>query len=156
MQPFLRLASFRPAGEAADLPAPEKGYQEALVKLIPSEIVGLYLGGKNAIEGYFRGDARPPDAGAEPMFWMVWTVLCFVALIAFRRWATSDEKEKIPPEWPAISLAATSFLVWVYSFGDVFEHGLGVWHPVVATLLVLAWTFSVPLIYRMISDAKQP
>ena len=153
MPTFLRVSSAKLAANEAT--PPEAGYQEALVKLIPSEIIGLYLGGKNSIEGYFGGDTNPPDASAEPIYWAAWAALCLIALLIFRRWATSDASANVPPQWSAIVLTAISFGVWVYSFGDVFEHTLRIWHPVIATLLVLVWTFSVPLVYRMITDAKQ-
>lgn len=125
-------------------------YQEALAKLIPAEVVALYLGGKNAIQTYFHDGATTSDAGSEPGFWIGWLVISFLGLVAYRRWATSDKSHGVPPEWPAVAISAVSFLVWVYSFGDAFRI-VNVWHPLVATLLVLAWTFAAPLVYRLIS-----
>ncbi len=119
------------------------------MKLIPSEVVGLYLGGKNGIEAYFAASAAEAD-GSQSFFWIGWTLFCLLGLVLHRRWATSEPSAGIPPEWPAIGLAAVSFLVWVYSFGDVFKISFDVWHPLVATLLVLAWTFSSPIVYGRI------
>jgi hypothetical protein len=147
MKPFLRIKS-HPNLKSLGTDADDKpGYQETLVKLIPAEVVGLYLGGKNAIEAYFQGPARP-DSGDEPNFWLWWTIICLVGLILYRRWATSEKDAGVPPEWWAVGLSAASFLVWVYSFGDVFREKFHIWHALIATLLVLGWTFFVPFVYK--------
>jgi hypothetical protein len=154
MKPYLRLAShpnLQSLSRARDEPP---SYPEALLKLIPAEVVGLYLGGKNAIEAYFHDSSAAVRAAEEPVFWLGWTVICFVAVIAVRRWATSDKGAAVPPEWPAVGLAAISFLVWVYSFGDVFRVTFHIWHALVATLLVLVWTFASPQAYRKYLGAK--
>jgi hypothetical protein len=106
---------------------------------------------------------HPPAAAANPQqgfisenaYWIGWTLFCFVAVIIVRAWATSDTERDVKPEWPAVGIAATSFLVWVYSLGDAFarpkiffglEHGI--WEPLLAMLIVFAWTLIVPVVYR--------
>ncbi len=132
-----------------------KDYVARLIRLIPSEIVALYLAGRAAITGYF-GASNP--GLPEPATWIVWTVVCLGLLFVVRIWGTKDKKLAVPPEWPAIWIAALSFVVWVYSSGDVFKVAFNIWNPLIATLLVLVWTFATPLIYNPpalpASDAK--
>jgi hypothetical protein len=135
-------------GEGGEAQSPFGKYQEALAKLIPAEVVGVYLAGKNAIETYFGGAVAPTDAGYQPWFWCGWTVFSLAGLIVWRRWATSEKDAGVPPEWPAVWLAALAFLFWVYSFGDMFKV-LHFWHPLLAVLLAIAGTFAIPLFYRI-------
>lgn len=129
-----------------------KDYIARLLKLIPSEVVGLYLAGRSAIESKYpmkeisegAGTLKAPGAWV----WVGWTVFCFIGVIAIRAWATSDVQQKTPVEWPAVAIAAASFLIWVYSFGDVFSVATPFWYSLIATLVVLAWTFAIPLFYR--------
>src|SRR5436190_21380216 len=105
---------------AAPTPDPAKNYVDRLVKLIPAEIVSVYLVGKAGIQAAF-----PPGAPAnatqgfisENAYWIGWTLFCFIAVIVVRAWATSDSKQGVKPEWPAVGIAAISFLIWVYSLG---------------------------------------
>lgn len=136
--PVLRIAAPRRAVEED----PTKAYLDRLVKLIPAEVVALYLAGRSAI----LTDPKP-----DPAYWVGWTIFCLFAVVWVRAWATSGGKPAVGPEWPAVGIAAVSFLVWVYSLGDVFK-ALGHSQPLLASLLVLAWTFIAPLIYRPKSE----
>jgi hypothetical protein len=123
---------------------PIKGYLERLIKLVPSEVVGLYLAGKGAIQSKF-GDAKP-DA-AEAKYWIGWTLFCLVAVVLIRSWATRLPNNS--PQWAAVGISLASFGIWVYSMGDVFSRVEKLsWDPLLGSLLVLAWTFVVPLFYK--------
>lgn len=126
-----------------------KKYTDRLIKLVPAEIVGLYLAGKTAIASRFPAGPTPdPNAIlSEPRAWVIWTVFCFIAVIGIRIWATSDSARNVPPEKAAVFIATVSFVIWVYSFGDVFRIVLHIWDPLIATFAVLAWTFIVPAVY---------
>jgi hypothetical protein len=159
MAPVLRIKHQDLLSDAAPAtPDPEKKYVERLVKLIPAEIVSVYLAGKSAIQAAF-----PPTAAAnaeqgfisENVYWIGWTISCFVSVVIVRAWATSDSNQGAKPEWPAVWIAASSFLIWVYSLGDAFarpkiffrlEHGI--WEPLLAMLIVFAWTLVIPIVYR--------
>jgi hypothetical protein len=126
-----------------------KEYLDRLVKLIPGEIVALYLAGKVLINNNFvRGGTQHPHVLSETGAWIAWTLFCLIALILVRKWATSDSLAAVPAEWIAITLAGVSFLVWIYSLGDIFERVLKIWDPLLASLLVLAWTFLSPWFYQ--------
>jgi hypothetical protein len=125
-----------------------KNYLERLLLLMPGEIVALYLAGRSAITGYFESTPKENSNIPESVTWVVWTIVCIGLLVAFRRWGTSDKVREIRPEWGAIAIAGVSFLVWVYSCGDVFKVALEIWNPLVATLLVMVWTFVTPAFYN--------
>jgi hypothetical protein len=136
-----------PEGEPAsnDL----KKYTDRLVRLVPAEIVGLYLAGRTAITSKFVTGVAP-DRNAiltERTSWLLWSIICLVLVFFVRCWATSDSARKVPPEWGAVGIAIVSFVVWVYSFGDVFRVAFNIWDPLLATFLVLGWTFIVPAFY---------
>jgi hypothetical protein len=144
---------------------PMKSYLARLIKLIPSEVVGLYLAGKGGIQSKFHDSAVGKTAGkavgaadstatasasilSAQEYWIGWTLFCLVAVVVIRVWATSDKKRGVSPEWVAVLIATVSFVIWVYSLGDVFDQALHIWDPLLASLLVLGWTFLVPLVYK--------
>lgn len=151
--PF-RIAHHPNADRLSEESAPAdaaKDYVARLIRLIPSEIVALYLAGRAAITGYFAGNQ---SGLSEPATWIVWTIVCLGLLFLVRIWGTRDKKLSVPPEWRAIWIAAASFLVWVYSSGDVFRIAFDIWNPLIATLVVLVWTFATPFIYN--PDSNSP
>ncbi len=154
MSSILRIKSHRSAPLARTEPDPAKAYLERLVKLIPAEVVALYLAGAGAIKAAFPGAAAGSVPVSEQAYWWGWTIFCFAAVILVRAWATSSRPEKLAPEWPAVGIAAISFVIWVYSLGDAFDR-VGWWEPLLATLLVLAWTFVIPLVYRETQGAAE-
>ena len=140
-----------PVGDGGTSPNSAKQYVERVVKLIPSEVVGVYLVGKAGIQAKFAEKVdHSQDLFSETSYWIGWTLFCFIAVILIRCWATSDKNT--PIEIPAVAIAAVSFLIWIYSLGDVFKlvmvrnHSL--WDSLLALFLVLAWTLLLPLIYR--------
>lgn len=103
-------------------------WMERLVKLVPAEILAVYLAGRShaaAIHG-------------------AWPLVCLALLLALRIWGT-----RVPgkgPQWPAVGVAAVSFVIWVFAL-DGRILGLSV-SPDLASLLVLVWTTLAPLLYR--------
>ena len=120
-------------------------YIERLVKLIPTEIIGLYLAGKSAILTKFPSPSGQPG---EATYWIIWMAFCMVGVLVVRSYMTRDPDQNQPPQWTAVFIAIVSFVIWVYSMGDVFARVFDVWDPLTSTLLVLAWTFIVPIFYR--------
>ncbi len=122
-------------GEAAGIAK----WAEAVTKLVPGEVVIVYLAGKALLQAV----SPPPETG----WWVGLTVFCLAAVFGLRRWMTSDTSADLPAEWSAVWTSVLSFLVWVYSFGDVFQR-LGVWHKTGSVLVLLGWTILVaPLIF---------
>jgi len=99
-----------------------------LVKLVPAEVVAVYLAGRPLAEAKYAGE---------------WPVVCFLLVIVVRAWGTGDRKG---PQWISVAISAVSFVLWVYAMGGRFLH----WNVDVnlAALAVLVWTTVVPVMWR--------
>ena len=127
-----------------------KQYLGDLVKLIPSEIVTLYIVGRGLITTQFN-TPHPAALMSESAYWIGWILLCLILLVLVRGWLTSHNDTG--PEWPAVGLAAVSFVIWVYSMGDCFDRALKIWDPLLAALLVPAWTAAAPILNQRLAAA---
>jgi hypothetical protein len=116
---------------------PEAGLQDylgRLIKLIPAEVISLYLVGKGIIE--------------KDQNWLLgWTIFCLLAVLVVRLYGTAEPKENKPPQLLAVAIACVSYMVWVYSMGDIFAM-LNFHNPKAGSLMVLGWSFVVPYFYK--------
>ena len=133
----------RPEQQARDLAATAapmaqqdfKYYLERLLKMIPGEVIGLYLIGQGLI---------PTDQG---VVMAVWAALCLAGVVAVRAYGTADPEQHASPDWVHVGISCVAFAIWVYTLGGPFEvWGIAV--PYIGSLLVLAWTFFVPIFYK--------
>ena len=116
-----------------------KGYLERLMKMIPGEVVGLYLVGSGFI---------PAN---QSFVFAVWAVICLGGVIAIKAYGTADQANQKLPDWTHVAISSVAFVLWVYTIGGPFAaYGVGV--PYLGSLLVLAWTFFVPVFYRGVVD----
>ena len=112
-----------------------KDYLERLMKMIPAEVVGLYLIGSGII----------PESQRVGL--LVWSIFCLICVVVIRALGTADPEKNQTPQWSAVFISSGAFVIWLYSLGGVFElYDLHV--PYIGSLLVLAWTFFVPIIYK--------
>ena len=115
-------------------------YMDRLLKMIPAEVVSLYVVGVGLI---------PKDKDSSLTYLAVWAVICFIGLFVVRIWGTGDPQANLSPDWIHITISAIAFIIWVYSLGSLGIFGaLGIADPVIGSLLVLAWTFFVPIFYK--------
>ena len=112
-----------------------KGYLDRLVKMIPGEVVAFYLGGAGIIPKEY------------PWVLVIWALIGLIGLIGIRSFATSDPDKNLGPQWPAIIISAIAYFIWLYAIGGPFA-SFDLYLPWLATLLVSAWTFLVPIFYR--------
>jgi hypothetical protein len=110
-------------------------YFERLVKLIPSEIVSIYIFGVGLI---------PAD---EKIGRWVWPFVCLVMLIVVRASATKSGKSLSSAQWPAVFISVVSYFIWLYTLGGIFAT-LPFYKAYLGSLAVLVWTFFVPYIYK--------
>jgi len=122
--------------DAADGASGVEKWALAAAKLVPGEVVAAYLAGKAILQG-------PPPL--DIIWWLGWTILCLVAVFGLRRWMTSDTSAGVPAEWSAVIMSMLSFVIWVFSFGDVFKL-YGIWNERGSGLALIAWTLLAPLI----------
>lgn len=128
-------------GQAAGGVAPAPGGEEfklylgRLLKMIPAEVVSLYLVGAGFI---------PANQG---IVFAIWAIVCLVGVAVVRLYGTADPGEGLGPEKGSVVISAIAFVIWVYTLGGPFAvYGLHV--PYIGSLLVLAWTFFVPIFYK--------
>jgi hypothetical protein len=102
---------------------------ERLIRLVPSEIVAVYLAGK----GY-------------AVRWQgTWSLVCLVLVLVVRIWGSRGAGGR--PQLPTVAVSAVSFVIWVYAIGGHFG-GLVVPDPGIASVAVLVWTVLVPVFYK--------
>lgn len=126
-QKSVRVVAKRSGGEFKD-------YLERLVKLIPSEVISLYLVGKGVIEG-------------ESSLLLAWTVFCLIGVMLIRLYGTADPEKNLKPQLSAVFVSCISYLIWIYSMGDIFSD-YKIYLPKLSSLLVLGWTFVIPYLYK--------
>ena len=99
-----------------------------LAKLVPAEVIAVYLAGRPIAEARFEG---------------VWPIACLVLVIVVRAWGTADRRG---PQWLSVAVSAVAFVLWVNATGGGF---LG-WRldTDVASLGVLVWTTLAPVLWR--------
>jgi|SRR5215831_11883959 len=124
----LRLHAAEHPGIVTQPAGPIDPWLTRLVKLVPAEIIAVYLAG------------RPL---AEPRLAGTWPVVCLVLTIIVRAFGTSDHRG---PQWLSVAVSAVSFVLWVYATGGHFL-SLPV-DPNLAALAVLVWTTLAPVLWR--------
>ena len=138
-------------------PNPLASYMDRLIKLIPAEVLGLYLTVRNIFSGddLSQTPAPPGVATAEGErmaqaggFLGWWPVICVVLLVAFRIWGTRDDSGKVHSAQPtAIAISTISFVIWIYAMGHTIL-GWPLPDPRYAGVAVAVWVFVLPMLYR--------
>ena len=114
-------------------------YLDRLLKMIPAEVVSLYLVGSGLI----------PQAQAVGL--TAWAVVCLVGVVIVRAYGTADRAQNKPTDWVHVAISCVAFVIWVYSVGGPFA-AFDLYVPYLGSLLVLAWTFFVPMFYKGPAD----
>lgn len=110
-------------------------YLSRLIKLIPSEVISLYLAGSGVI----------PQNQATGL--IVWSGFCVFCVFVVRVYGSSPSTRRLDPQWKVVAISIISFLIWLYTLGGPFE-AIGIYVPPLGTILVLSWTFLIPYIYK--------
>jgi len=112
-----------------------KLYLDRLLKMIPAEVVSLYVVGIGFI---------PVE---KPIVLVIWALLSLVGVVLIRAYGTKDPEATKVIDWTHVAISSVAFVIWVYSLGGPFEV-YGLYIPYIGSLLVLAWTFFVPIFYK--------
>jgi len=128
---------------AAQAPAPAENqniqsYMERLIKLIPAEVIAIYLTGKGiAVSSTFLG---------------YWSLICLLLIIIVRIWGTRDTSNPTKKiQWPAVVISAISFVIWVYAVDGYFlssNFNFESKEKYIVSLVILVWTFIIPIFYK--------
>ncbi len=138
-RPSKSAVALAPGAPPSERGAEFQGYLDRLMKMIPGEAVGLYLVGSGFIPT------------AQSLVLLIWSVICLGGVIAIKAYGTADRANQIPPDWVHVAISSVAFVIWVYSIGGPFAaYGIGT--PYIGSLLVLAWTFFVPIFYKGPAD----
>jgi hypothetical protein len=122
-------AAARPRHPAA--PLPNDPYLARLVKLVPSEVVALYLTFKEVAVSWLG----------------VWGLICLLLVVLVRAVATGGKHQ--PIQIGAVAIACVSFVLWVYATGGtILQFPLPSNVPGLISVAVGVWTFLVPYIYK--------
>jgi hypothetical protein len=112
-----------------------KEYLGRLLKLIPAEIVGLYMIGSGFI---------PSDVIVGQL---AWSGVCLILIIVVRIYGTADKENDLPYQGVPVFISTVAFLIWIYWLGGPFVK-LGIYISWFASILVLICSFLVPLFYK--------
>jgi len=118
-----------PVGEAPlRISSRDDQYLARLVKLIPAEVVALYLTFKEVAATWLD----------------VWAWICLVLVIIARAFGTKGAQKS--PQVGAVLLAAFSYVLWIYATGG---HLVQIDLPAGAVSVAIGvWTFLVPIFYK--------
>lgn len=126
---FADVQSDDASGQAPD------NYASQIVKLIPIEIVGVYLGISNLIAGQYL------------VQWIIFFAILVITPFYLRRVANISDKAQI-------IIAAISYIIWALSLGGPFEYLLkdklppGFTVQALGGVLIMLYTLIVPIFYR--------
>ena len=105
-----------------------KSYLDRLLKLIPAEVLSLYVVGIGLV----------PET--ETLAAMAWAIFCLLAVIFVKAYGTGYD-------WIHVGISTVAFVLWIYSSGGPFKQ-LGLHQPYIGSLLILGFTFIVPYLYK--------
>jgi len=127
-----RLSSARSTAAGAALAAAPDDFLARLIKLIPSEVVAVYLG----LDGVLRGarDTLP----LAPAFWVVFGVM-LVGTPLFL-WRVQNVEKPVQ-----LAVSTLSFAVWVFVAGGAAQEVVHL-NPTVGAIVLLLYTFFVPIL----------
>lgn len=115
-------------------------YYERLIKLIPAEILSIYMIGKGVIPGV---DGRHGQTAA----W-IWAGVCLLLLLFLRMKASSSTGKFFDAQWASVLIAAISYIIWLYNMGGVLDAmPFYAEYKYIGALAILVWTFLVPYFY---------
>ena len=128
MSATLRISTTARSAEVGKPAGPADPWLGRLVKLVPAEIVAVYLAGRPLAQANYAGQ---------------WPLVCLALVVIVRAWGTHDRRG---PQWISVAISAVSFVLWVYAMGGRFLNcGVDV---NLAALGVLVWTTLVPVFWR--------
>lgn len=141
-------------GKGNQPPNSADSYIERLVKLIPAEVIAVYMLGKDIVPGADQlgtggDDDRPGWALACLVFTFVLRAIMSVDFTSIRELLDPTDDKKV--QWLAVIVATISFALWVYVIGDTIAFVDRLPFPVAswqAKLGMLIWTPLVPYLLK--------
>jgi energy-coupling factor transporter transmembrane protein EcfT len=101
-----------------------------LVKLVPSEVIAVYLAGVELAKTWLG----------------IWAFICLLLVFVARTLGTKEQGK--PIQWVAVLVSIISFVIWIYATGGEFFNLKLPPDKGIASIAVLLWTFLVPYFYK--------
>jgi hypothetical protein len=118
-------------------------YFERLVKLIPSEIVGLYL----ALYATITTANGIEDKYANLIFFGSFILVFISRLFGTKVTGYNTLSYFKTAQWWSIGISAISFVIWVLAMGHKIPF-FGDVDQTLIKILVIFWTFIIPMVYK--------
>ena len=112
-------------------------YLRRMLLMIPAEVVSLYVVGSGLI-----------PSGSSPWWVTGWAVFCLAGVVLIRTLGTRDTAAGTPVDWLHVAISVVAFVIWVFTLGGPFDAWKIQAPSFLGSLLILAWTFAVPLFYK--------
>jgi hypothetical protein len=142
---FYRLIKKRSPIKMARSLSDDNPYQDKLLKLIPTEIVGAYMFLSGVVSGSPDAAAATGSTLDDKLIMVVFFAL--LALTPLYLWRVSNVTNIVQ-----IIVTTISFVVWVYTLGGPFS----VWqiyNPLIGSVVLVIWTLAMPL---LVPSTQQP
>jgi len=124
----------------------ENPYQDKLLKLIPTEIVGAYMFLSGVVSGGPESAAQTSNVVDDNLIYIVFFAL--LALTPLYIWRVSHVTNI-----PQVIVTTISYIVWVYTLGGPFSVW-GIYSPAAGSVFLVIWTLAMPLLVP--ADHQQP
>ena len=119
---------------------PEGGdvYFDRLMKLIPAEIVALFL----FIQGILRSalGSEGQEVHLQGWMWATFVVISILNVLYLKHIQFVSDKKQL-------AFLTLAFIVWVFSLGGPFEF-FSFYQPFMGSVILALYTFTVPMIYK--------
>ena len=138
--PILDGTQVEPATAAtAQQAQPEgDGYATKLIKLIPAEVVTVFV----TLDGIIR------TAGKQVPAALYWAIFVFLTIATYFYMRRVTKVDGLPARKTEAVLASISFVVWVFAIGGPFTFDEVKWYlPVYGAILLPLYTFAVPMVF---------
>ncbi len=123
------------AREVAD----QNPYQDKLLKLIPTEIVGAYMFLSGVVSGGPESAAQTAgNVLDDNLIYIVFFAL--LALTPLYLWRVSNVTNVVQ-----IIVTTVSYVVWVYTLGGPFSIW-GIYSPAAGSVFLVIWTLAMPML----------
>lgn len=111
---------------------PPDPYFTRLVKLVPSEVVSLYLAFKEVASTWLGN----------------WAAICFFLVLLVRTIGT--KKQGKPIQWAAVGISLVSYVLWIYATdGYLLTWKIPTkWPSGIVSVAIGVWTFIIPYFYE--------
>ncbi len=123
-------------------------YQDKLLKLIPTEIVGAYMFLSGVVSGGPEAAAATQSTLDDNLTYVVFFSL--LALTPLYLWRVSNVSNVLQ-----IIVTTVSYVVWVYTLGGPFSIW-GIYSPVAGSVVLVIWTLAMPLLVPANPSASAP